>query len=71
MTDPLMMDQVSMKLEYNGQFVRFRLELFLPEPKLRRRMRFGPATRTLAVRRRLLRQLDRKLGQIPDRLENT
>jgi hypothetical protein len=60
-----------MKLEYNGRFVRFRLEFFPSEPKLRGRMRLDPATRTLAVRRRLLRQIDRKLRQIPDWLENT
>ncbi len=60
-----------MKLEYNGRFIRFQLELFPPEPRLRGQMRLGPATRIPAVRRRLLRQIDRKLGQIPDRLENT
>lgn len=58
-----------MKLEYNGRFVRFRLELF-PDGSRLRRMPPGPAPRTLAVRRRLLRQIDRKLGQVPGRLEN-
>ena len=58
-----------MKIEYNGRFVRFRLELFPENLKLRRRLE--PPARTLAVRRRLLRQLNQKFQQTPDWLEKS
>ena len=51
-----------MKLEYNGRWIRFRVELFPAEFKLRR---VGSAARTLVLRRRLLRQLNHKFQQTP------
>ena len=63
-------DQVEMKIEFNGRFVKFRLELLPPELKWRRRLRLGPPSRTLTLRRQLLRELDRKFKQTPDELEN-
>ena len=64
-------DQVEMKIEFNGRFVKFRLELLPPELKWRRRLRLGPSSRTLAMRRRLLRELERKFKQTPDESEGT
>ena len=60
-----------MKIEFNGRFVKFRLELLPPELQWRRRLRLGPSSRTLAMRRRLLRELDRKFKETPDELEGT
>ena len=57
-----------MKLEYNGRWIRFRLELFPAEFKLRR---VGSSVRTLALRRRLLRQLNQKFQQTPIWLEKS
>ena len=57
-----------MKLEYHGRWIRFTLELFPAELKLRR---VGSAARTLALRRRLLRQLNQKFQQTPIRMEET
>ncbi len=58
--------QSCMKFEYNGRWIRVRLELFPAEFKFRR---LGSSARTLGLRRRLLRQLNQKFQQTSAWLE--